>query len=284
VVTVALTDAPAWMGPALAGALRRHAGVDRVLDGESTLIAGHPPSADVVVFAVSCERDRGGQAASLSGLRRTLRAASSAGVGSVVLVSHATAYGAWATNPVPLSEDSPLRPRPGFTHGVTRAEAERLVGQWRAEDGARRAAILRTAPVVDRSLADPLSRALLALMRLPGRDGGPPAQFVHSHDVVAAVVAAATGPLDGPFNVAPDGWLSDEELRGLLGGPARLSLPGPLSRLVAVLARRLRSRSSLPHLDPYVRHPWVVANDRLRSRGWRPLASNQEALVIATQP
>ena len=51
-----------------------------------------------------------------------------------------------------------------------------------------------------------------------------------------------------------------------------------------MVARRLRTGSSLPHLDPYVRHPWVVANDRLRSTGWRPLHSNEEALVIATQP
>ena len=48
-VTVALTDAPAWMGPALAGALRRHAGVDRVLDGESTTATAHHAWAEVWV-------------------------------------------------------------------------------------------------------------------------------------------------------------------------------------------------------------------------------------------
>jgi nucleoside-diphosphate-sugar epimerase len=282
VVTVSLPDAPGWLGPALAGALRRQPEVERVIDGGDTPPAGRPPG--VLVFAVSSDADTGGEAASLLRLRRALRDSPPAGPGAVVLVSHATAYGAWPTNPVPLSEDAPLRPRPGFSHGVARAEAERLVGEWRARDGARRAAILRTAPVVDRPVADTLSRALLGLLRLPGRDGGPPVQFVHARDVVTAVVAAVTGALDGPFNVAPDGWLADEELRGLLGGPARLTLPGRIGRPVAMVARRLRTGSSLPHLDPYVRHPWVVANDRLRSTGWRPLHSNEEALVIATQP
>ena len=281
-LTVSLPDAPGWMGPAVAGALRRQPGVERVLDGGDQHAAGRPP--DVVVFAVSSDGDTGGEAASLLRLRRALGASSPDGGGAVVLVSHATVYGAWPTNPVPLSEDAPLRPRPGFSHGVARAEAERLVGEWRSQDGARRAAILRTAPVVDRPLADTLSRALLGLLRLPGRDGGPPVQFVHAHDVVSAVVAAVNGALDGPFNVAPDGWLADEELRGLLGGPARLTLPGRIGRPVAMVARRLRRGSSLPHLDAYVRHPWVVANDRLRSTGWRPLHSNEEALVIATQP
>ena len=281
-VTVSLPDAPGWMGPLLAGALRRQPGVERVLDGGDPHGAGRPP--DVVVFALSSDGDTGGEGASLLRLRRALDASTRDGAGGVVLVSHATAYGAWPSNPVPLSEDAPLRPRPGFSHGVARAEAERLVGEWRSRDGARRAAILRTAPVVDRPLADALSRALLGLLRLPGRDGGPPVQFVHAHDVVSAVVAAVNGALDGPFNVAPDGWLADEELRGLLGGPARLTLPGRVGRPVAMVARRLRRGSSLPHLDPYVRHPWVVANDRLRSTGWRPLHSNEEALVIATQP
>ncbi|HMC43539.1 MAG TPA: NAD-dependent epimerase/dehydratase family protein [Acidimicrobiales bacterium] len=281
-LSVVLTDAPGWMGPALAGALRRHAAVGRVLDGERALAVGEP-DVDVLVHAVSSDGDTGGEAASLSRLRRALRAASGSGVSAVVLVSHATTYGAWSTSPVPLSEEAPLRPRPGFAHGVSRAEAERLVGEWRAADGHRRAAILRTACVVDRPLGDPLSRALLALLRVPGREGGPPVQFVHAHDVLAAVVTAATEPLEGPFNVAPDGWLADEQLRGLLGGPARLTLPSRISRPLGLLAGRLRSGPSLPGLGPYAQHPWVVANDRLRATGWRPLYSNEEALVVALQ-
>jgi hypothetical protein len=36
-----------------------------------------------------------------------------------------------------------------------------------------------------------------------------------------------------------------------------------------------------PELLPYVLHPWVVASDRLRSRGWAPRASNEEACIEA---
>ena len=89
-LSVVLTDAPGWMGPALAGALRRHAAVGRVLDGERALAVGEP-DVDVLVHAVSSDGDTGGEAASLSRLRRALRAASGSGVSAVVLVSHATA-------------------------------------------------------------------------------------------------------------------------------------------------------------------------------------------------
>jgi len=30
---------------------------------------------------------------------------------------------------------------------------------------------------------------------------------------------------------------------------------------------------------PYLVHPWVVANDRLRAAGWRPNHTNEEAII-----
>ncbi len=30
---------------------------------------------------------------------------------------------------------------------------------------------------------------------------------------------------------------------------------------------------------PYLVHPWVVANDRLRAAGWRPHHTNEEAII-----
>jgi hypothetical protein len=32
---------------------------------------------------------------------------------------------------------------------------------------------------------------------------------------------------------------------------------------------------------PYLVHPWVVAGDRLKSAGWKPRYSNEEALLLA---
>jgi hypothetical protein len=32
---------------------------------------------------------------------------------------------------------------------------------------------------------------------------------------------------------------------------------------------------------PYLVHPWVVANDRLRDAGWAPRHTNEEALLLA---
>lgn len=42
---------------------------------------------------------------------------------------------------------------------------------------------------------------------------------------------------------------------------------------------RLGLAPTPPGLLPYVRHPWVVANDRLLGVGWEPTSSNEEAYV-----
>ncbi len=111
-----------------------------------------------------------------------------------------------------------------------------------------------------------------ARIRVDGVDD-PPVQYVHLDDLADAVVLATDNPaLDGPLNVAPDGWISGEQLRALAGGP-RIRLPERVVRRIA------RIRATVPGLTPYATHPWVVANDRLRAAGWVPAHSNEEAFV-----
>src|SRR4051794_14153036 len=42
---------------------------------------------------------------------------------TVVYVSSAMVYGAWPNNPVPLTEDAPMRPNPGFGYATAKAES-----------------------------------------------------------------------------------------------------------------------------------------------------------------
>jgi hypothetical protein len=97
--------------------------------------------------------------------------------------------------------------------------------------------------------------------------------MVHADDVASAVTTAVERELSGAFNVAPDGWISDERARELAGGVARFTLPARLAGTVVP-----------PDALPYALHPWVVANDRLRAMGWTPTYTNEEALLLASGP
>jgi nucleoside-diphosphate-sugar epimerase len=209
--------------------------------------------------------------------RRVLDAAGDAGVQHLVVLSSATVYGAWANNPVPLTEDAPLRPNPGFPFAAERAEVERLTAEWRDAHPGTTAAVLRPARTAAADDRDWLVRALRPGPAAPEHTDEPPVQFLDLDDLAMACELARTARLDGAFNVAPEGSIPGDQLRSLIGLPPRVPLPERVaSRFV-----RWGLGPTPPELLPYVLHPWVVASDRLRSRGWAPRASNEEACVEA---
>lgn len=213
--------------------------------------------------------------------RRVLDAASAVGAEHVVLLSSATAYGAWANNPVPLTEDAPLRPNPGVAMASEKADAERAAADWRGDHPGATVAILRPTVTVDARANGWLAKALGRSTSLPVTDEDPPAQFLDVADLATAVDLARRARLDGPRNVAPDGWISGDTVRDLAGGPPRIRLPERLALRVAGLRWKWGLAPTPPELLPFTVHPWVVANDRLKADGWQPESSNEEAYVGA---
>ena len=213
--------------------------------------------------------------------RRVLDAAGDAGVPHVVVLSSATVYGAWANNPVPLTEDAPLRPNPGVPFAAERAEIERLTAEWREAHPGSTAAALRPARAAASGDHDWLVRVLRPAPTVPETTDEPPVQFVDLDDVAAAVDVARRRRLDGAFNVAPDGSIPGDEVRSLIGVPPKVPLPERIASRVLRWGFRWGLGPTPPELVPYVLHPWVVAADRLRAEGWTPGMSNEEACVEA---
>ena len=196
----------------------------------------------------------------------------------VVVVSSAVVYGAWPDNPVPLTEDAPLRPNPRFAIAANFAESERRALDWAESSAGRTVTLLRPSLVLGRD-SDWLSQALGRQAVIRATDTVPPAQFLHVDDLKSAIKHVGDARLAGAYNVAPDGWLAGDDARQLGLGRAGVRLParvaGPLSRL----QWRVGLGGAPPEAVPYLQHPWVVANDRLRATGWQPAFTNEETLV-----
>jgi len=217
----------------------------------------------------------------VGGTRRVLDAAASVGVRRVVRISSATVYGAWPNNPLPLTEQAPLRPNPHFSPAVQGAEVERLLAQWREEHPGVTITTLRSAPVVGPRAERLPARILLGRPPWRVRGATPPVQVVHVDDLVAALALVATRELPGVYNVAADGWLSADEAATVVGTSVMPALPAE------ALDRLLRRTWELglgdvpPGVVPYLTHPWVVANDKLRATGWVPEHTNEDAIAEA---
>ncbi|MEM8902654.1 MAG: NAD-dependent epimerase/dehydratase family protein, partial [Actinomycetota bacterium] len=201
------------------------------------------------------------------------------GAAVVVHVSSATVYGAWADNQVPLTERSDRRPNPGFAFAEHKVAAERVVEQWEADHPDATVAVLRPVAGVAEHHRSWLADQLLEASAVESAEHDPVWQVLHLDDLASAIEQVARAREPGPFNVAPDGWLTGEQRRALLPGRPRVRLPDPL----VTSARRIRSSAgSLPDgIEPYLTYPWVVSNDRLRGIGWTPGWRNDEALVVA---
>jgi nucleoside-diphosphate-sugar epimerase len=215
--------------------------------------------------------------------QQVLDAADAAGVVHIVLVSSAMVYGAWPNNPVPLTEGAPLRPDLGFGFAQQLAQVERLVDEWRLASPDRSVAVLRPALSLAADGTSSVVRALAAGMGSRLDEDDPPAQFLHLDDLASAVVLALRDRLDGVFNVAPDGWVPGETVRALAGTPPRVRLPSWLVERIADVRWRFQRGPIPPGLRPYARHPWLVANDRLRAVGWVPGITNEQAYVEGTE-
>jgi nucleoside-diphosphate-sugar epimerase len=220
----------------------------------------------------------------VEGTRRVLDAAGGAGLGAVVVVSSAMVYGAWANNPVPLTEDAPLRPNPGVTFATQKAEIERLVAEWSDDHPGIPVAVMRPVTVVGPWVNGHLSQIFRDGLPVRMRDPGPPAQFVHHDDMAAAVHLAIASRLDGVFNVSPDGWIPHDQLLALAAPRLRVRLPWGTGGRVARQAWAAGIVEEPSALTPYLEHSWIVANDRLRAAGWEPQHTNEEAFVAAAEP
>src|SRR5437868_15019821 len=99
----------------------RRAVVRRLHDAGARVTSG----TDVADTFVHVEGDGVSDVGQTRALLRSTRAR------RLVYTSSAMVYGAWPNNPVPLTEDAPMRPNPGFAYATAKAEGERLAVEWR---------------------------------------------------------------------------------------------------------------------------------------------------------
>jgi nucleoside-diphosphate-sugar epimerase len=218
----------------------------------------------------------------VGGTRRVIDAATAAGVKKIVRPSSTAVYGAWANNPVPLTEDAPLRPSPAYLPAIVDGECERLLAHWAGDAAGRVATRLRIAPIVGVGASSLFTAVAVGRAPVRVRGAAPPVQVVHVDDAAAALELSTVTDLDGAYNVAADGWLAYEEAGALLPSARLPALPLALATRALAVSWATGLGDAPPALVPYLVHPWVVANDRLKSAGWKPLHSNEEALLLAT--
>ena len=221
----------------------------------------------------------GGAEVDVNGTRALLdRLSGGSRLSFLLVLSSALVYGARRDNPVPLTEGARIRPNPSIPAAMERVALERNCVEWATTAGAA-CALLRPSVVVGPENGAWLARSPWSTSGLQASDRTGPVQFLHVDDLVAAIELLRIGRFDGPINAAPDGWLTASQVGALKGPVARVRLPRPLAVLLADIGARLGLAPGDPSMIVASSAPWVVANDVLRSLGWTPSFTNEEAYV-----
>lgn len=197
----------------------------------------------------------------------------------VVLVDSAFVYGAHPSNPVPMGDGALLRPNAGLLGMQRQAELERRLRGVAADRGMN-LTVLRCAPVVGRWPGGTAPFGAESWVGLRGGNG--PCQFLHEGDLALAVRHVLESRLTGTFDVAPDGWITSEEIDAITGR-RRPVVRLPSDAYVRWSARRHagRSREAAAAGAALLRYPVVVANTSLRRSGWQVERTNAMALRVA---
>jgi UDP-glucose 4-epimerase len=217
----------------------------------------------------------------VEGTRNVLAACSDGGVGQLLVTSSSTAYGAFPDNPVPLTEEHPVRGVAAFEYARDKTESDRLCQLWAAQHPDRVMTIVRPCIVFGPSVDNYLLRLwtkqpFQADFGLPD----PGIQFVHEDDVVSALMVLLEGRHGGAFNVAGDGVLGVAECASLIG-LARRRVPLGVMRRFASAMWRLRLSEAPPGSLAFALYPWIVSNEKLkRETSWRPRFSSRETFEI----
>lgn len=305
--TVAVTGISGYFGQVLLPRLEQDDGIERVIgidrrpldDGaNATKLRFHQldirdpgledvlAPADIVVHLsfvlMRLPGDTEIEEVNVEGTQGVCEAAARQGVKKLVLTSSVVAYGLHPDNPIPLTEESPLRPNPGLYYGREKGANEGYLNAFERAHPEILVTRLRPCTVVG-PRADPAQMASLVsptTVAVGGAD--PPYQLLHEDDLASALHLVIQRDAPGIYNVTPDEPRTLQELARLRGARV-VSLPYSLARGLMWLMWRTGRSPFAPEWTDLVRYPLVASNDKLKALGWEPQYTTAEALMALVE-
>ena len=218
--------------------------------------------------------------ANVKSVQSVLKACHAAKVGNFIYLSSHTIYGAHKDNPIPVTEEAPLRTPTAFQYAHDKALCEAEVQAFAGNNPDVSVTVLRSCVVMGPGSDNYVTRAFLkpVLLGVMGHD--PPLQFVHEDDLAKLLHLLIMRPCGGTFNVAGEGVVHYSRM-ARLSERKLLFLPAVMAFPLTQTAWKLGIQKDSPSagLD-FIRYPIVVSTGKLKKEtGFRFFYTSEDALM-----
>jgi len=210
------------------------------------------------------------------GTQNLLRGCILHGVRHLILTSSGAAYGYHPDNPIPLTEDLPLRGNEAFAYSHHKRLVEEMLADYRRSYPALKQLIFRPGTILGERVSNQITKLFEGPVVLGIRGADSPFVFIWDQDVVRCILKGVEEQSEGIFNLAGDGALPLRELAAILG-KRYLALPEALIASALGAAKRLGRSEYGPEQTMFLKHRPVLSNARLKSDfGYVPERSSEQ--------
>ncbi len=199
-----------------------------------------------------------------------------AGVGQLIVTSSGAAYGYHADNPVPLTEDDPLRGNPEFAYADHKRQVEERLARARLEHPELRQLIFRPGAILGATVSNQITDLFERRFVLGIAGSDAPFSFVSDRDVVGALHRGIRTDASGVYNLVGGGSTPMPQIARRLG-KRYVPVPAAVVRSAIRVLRRLGRSRYGPEQVSFLRYRPVLSNERLvREFGYRPEPTSDE--------
>ena len=216
----------------------------------------------------------------LKAVRNVLKASKTNKVRNLIYLSSHTVYGANKDNPVPLTEEAPVRPSTKFQYSYDKSLCEQEVQQFAKENTNVNVTVLRSCVVMGPGADNFVTRAFFKPLLLGVMGYNPPLQFLHEDDLAKLLHQLIIEPCPGTFNVAGEGVIHYKRM-AQLSRRKLIFLPAVMAYFAANMTWNLGIQEDSPAagLD-FVRYPLIVSTGKLKKEtGFQFFYTSEDALM-----
>ena len=216
----------------------------------------------------------------LETLRTVMASCVIARVAHLIYISSHTVYGAHSDNPIPISDNSPMRASPDFPYAHDKHQSEIALSEFAQAQEDVKVTVLRSCTILGHGSKNIESKDFFRPWLLGITDSNPPLQFIYDDDIARVMSIIIQREIQGTFNVAGNGVVHYREMAKIIESRV-VNLPAFIVYPLARLSRGIHLQNDVtPAGLDQARWPILMSTGKLhKATGYRFWHTALEALT-----